>query len=433
MKATKTTGFESKLIARLGKLDADQIQPFLEQTLQQNQFLLSVYDRLNEGVIVTDAGLDLLFANPKARSMLGLPRRRGQQTENLVELLSPDNPLAQIIGSLRDNLRQIEDYESPYGRQKDRFVSLSTLLLRATGEAGRPEHADQPPTERQLLIILLQDVTERRLRMTEQERARRLASLATLTSGIAHEIKNPLNSLTIHAQLLQEESERAEHDQRPPDAAKLRRAADVIMEETHRLGRIVDDFIQAARPSQPRLEEQPLAPFLQHAAELFGAECGHAGVTLVVNLDPDLPPIYFDEHLLLQALRNLVRNAIDALTAHRDTARAAQPDYTPTLELFAVPTGETVNLTVADNGPGIDINTLEHILEPYFTTKFHGTGLGLMVVYRIVTEHKGALHVDTKPGEGSRFTIALPLHQKPVRLLEKKDEEAQNSGEETDK
>jgi signal transduction histidine kinase len=426
----KTTGFESKLLARLSRLDADQIQPFLEQTLQQNQFLLDVLDRLNEGVIVTDADLELLFANPKARSMLGLPRRRGQQTENLGELLSQENPLAEIIDSLRGNLRQIEGYESPYGRNRDRFVSLTTLLMNSAANPAAPPDPDEPPRDRPLLIILLQDVTERRLRMSEQERARRLASMATLTSGIAHEIKNPLNSLNIHAQLLREEADRSAKTRRPADSEKLNRAAAVILEETQRLGRIVDDFIQAARPSQPHLEERPIGPFLQHAADLFGPECSHAGITLVVNIEPDLPPIYFDEHLLMQALRNLVRNAIDALTEQRirkgeeSTGEASGSGDAPTLELSATLTAESVNLTVADNGPGIDMETLEQIMEPYFTTKFHGSGLGLMVVYRIVTEHKGALHVDTHPGEGARFTISLPLHQKPLRLLEEKEPEA---------
>ena len=257
---------------------------------------------------------------------------------------------------------------------------------------------------------------------------RRLASIATMTSGIAHEINNPLNSLNIHAQLLREEAAHAADGARPMKPERITRAVEVILEETRRLGRIVDDFIQSARPTQPDLVERQLAPFIEHAADLFRPECRHAGITLIVNVEPDLPPIFFDEHLLLQALRNLVRNAIDALAEHREAAREANPGYTPTLEIAVALGGDCVNLSVIDNGSGIDTRTLEHVFEPYFTTKFHGTGLGLMVVYRIVTEHRGALHIDTQPGEGTRFTISLPLHHRPVRLLQEQTRHALEAG-----
>jgi signal transduction histidine kinase len=372
-------------------------------------------------VIVADARLDLLFANPKARMMLGLPRRRGQTAGNLAELIPEDNPLAEIIGSLRGRPREIDAYESPYGRQRDRFVELSTVLMRGAGGGIEPLGESGPTEDAPHVIILLQDVTERRLRLAEQARATRLASLSTLTSGIAHEIKNPLNSLNIHAQLLEDEARRAREAGRAPSGEKVGRAAEVILEETRRVGRIVDDFIQAARPRQPDLQERPLGEFIQAATRIFGPECRQAGIALAVTVEPDLPPVAFDDHLLMQALRNLVRNAIEALAEYREKARAEDPGWTPTLEISAAAAGDSVNLSVGDNGPGMDAKTLEQIFEPYFTTKFQGTGLGLMVVYRIVTEHRAAMNVDSAPGAGTRFTIALPLGQKPVRLLEHDD------------
>jgi signal transduction histidine kinase len=417
----KATGFETKLLSKLGKLNAEQIRRAVVQILDQKQFLLRVLDRLNEGVIVTDAQLNVVFANPKARLMLGLPPQRTQQGDNLAGMVAADNPLAEIIESLRGSPREINGYESPYGRRKDRYVALTTLVMRAGGGGGLGEPLDAPTAEDdgQHLILLLQDVTERRLRQEEQARARQLASMATLTSGIAHEIKNPLNSLNIHAQLLQDEVARAKAVHHAPRADRVERAAGVILEETRRLTRVVEDFLQAARPRQPDLQERSLAVFIERAAQVLGPECSQAGATLIVNVEPDLPPLQFDDYLLMQVLRNLARNALDALAEHAEAIRKADAAFAPTVEISAALAGDAVNLSVSDNGPGIDPKTLEHVFEPYYTTKFNGTGLGLMVVYRIVTEHKATLHVDTRPGEGTRFTISLPVHQKPVRLLEK--------------
>jgi signal transduction histidine kinase len=418
----KSAGFEGKLLEKLDKLAPRQIQQILGQVIEQKQFLLTILDALNEGVIVTNDRLTLHFINPKARSMLGLPRRRTLIGEDLKALLPIENPLAEVIGSLRGNLREIKGYEAPYTGQKDRYVELTTLRLRARGgeglRGGAPAASAGGDAEEDLLILLLQDVTERRLRQSEQARAQRLASMATLTSGIAHEIKNPLNSLTIHAQLLQGEVERAKSSGSPLDAARAERASGVILEELDRLGRIVEDFLQAARPRRPELAECDLADYLTRAGQIFGAECEAQGVTFLLRLDPDLPSTMLDRHLFMQALRNLLGNALDALREWTPEARRLDGGFQPRIELSAELAGDNVNVTLADNGPGIPSDTLQHIFEPYFTTKFHGTGLGLMVVYRIVTEHGGLLHVDTQPGEGTRFSLALPLHHKPVRLLQ---------------
>jgi signal transduction histidine kinase len=260
-------------------------------------------------------------------------------------------------------------------------------------------------------------VTERYRRQSEQARARRLTSLATLTSGIAHEIKNPLNSLNIHAQILRGEVREAAGAGRSPDLAKTQRATEVIIEECGRLKHIVEQFIQAARPSAARFEQRDLRPLLEDLERIFRPECEQKRIRLAVTIDPELPPIPIDEHQLLQALRNLLRNAIEALAERAEKARAAGEDFEPRIELAARLEGDHVSLAVGDNGPGIGEEALEHIFEPYFTTKFSGSGLGLMIVFRIISEHRGALHVDTHPGEGTRFIISLPLEKRPIRLL----------------
>ena len=414
-----TPKFDDKLLARLDRLDPDQVQSYLAHVLGQRQLFQTIFNHLDEGVIVTDSELRMLFINRRARTMLGWGRaRKSDLGEDLGRRLASDHPLRDTIDSLRGRVRAIESYECPWGRRQQNTLSLSTLPMRIPGVA---EGVDE---DEELILIVLSDVTERRRRQSETARAKQLASLATLTSGIAHEIKNPLNSLNIHAQLLRDEIRRALQTGSDPEGGKVERASLVILEETERLGRIVEDFLQAARPRSPLLEVGDLRPLIERTERVFGPECDRYGIALTVNIDPELPPVRFDEHLFSQALHNLAHNAIEALRARIETGEADGGEL-PHIDIEAALAGDVVNLTVGDNGPGIAPEALEHIFEPYFTTKDEGTGLGLMVVYRTVTEHGGSIHVDSEPGKGTRFVISLPLHQKPVRLLESQEEQDQ--------
>ncbi len=403
-------GFEDKLLARLDRLDPDQVQAQIARLMGQKQFLQTLMDHLDEGVVATDGALRVLFSNRKARAMLGLPRGRETTGEELGERLGAGHPLAELAAALKRNPRAVEEWEVQFGPREERTMSVTTLPMRG------PEAEDGEPEA--LLVLLLRDVTDRVQREAEKARAQRLASLATLTAGIAHEIKNPLNAINIHAQLLQGELEKARRGE--AELSRLERASDVILEETARLARVVEEFLLAARPRRPELAPHDLGALIGQVERIFRPECERCGIDLRVGVEPDLPAVMIDEHLMLQALRNLVRNAVDALCDEgwRERVALQEPGVVPRLEVEAVLRGERVELSVRDNGPGIGEGTLEHIFEPYYTTKTSGTGLGLMVVYRIVAEHRGQLHVDTRPGEGTRFVVALPLHQKPVRLLE---------------
>ena len=291
------SGFEDKLLAKLDKLDPDQLQAYLNRQRAQKQFLLSVFDHLDEGIIVTDGELRILFVNRRARSMLGWPRDRASVGERLDERIAEDHPFYEIVHSLKNDLRSIDGYEFSTGSREERTLSLSTLPMPVKGAGERVDE------EENLLIVLLHDVTGRQRRQSEQARLRRLASMATMTSGIAHEIKNPLNSLDIHAQILSAEVREATAEQRSPDLAKTERATRVIMEETGRLRHIVEQFIQAARPKTPRLELKELRPLLESAERIFRPECEQAGISMALSIDPDLPPLMIDDQQFLQAVR----------------------------------------------------------------------------------------------------------------------------------
>ncbi len=402
----KTRTFRDRFSSKLGKIDWPHIEDYLFRLRDDNRFLINVLDSLNEGIIVTDEDLRIVLINRVGRRLL----RLGPRQRHLGHLLDhcPPGELADLLANLRRRPREVQAYECRLEGGEGRRLTLTSLPLRATT-------VETPEASEQRWLYLLRDVTERYRSVEEQARAQRLASLALLTSGIAHEIKNPLNSLNIHAQILARE---AEGNEEGLDSATVRRAAKVILEETARLTRIVDEFIQAARPTRPVMERRSLNPLIQDVAELFASECRQEGIELRVEPDPDLPPIDMDAHLMFQALRNLIRNAIEAHQEDRRSGRREASAPPPMIVVRTKVHGDVAAIEVADNGPGISQEDLKKIFEAYYTTKFRGTGLGLLVVHRVVTEHGGEIHVESHPGVGTRFVITLPLVERPVRLLE---------------
>lgn len=426
-KIGKDARFEDRFLSKLGKIDPSRIHEFLARLLSRKSLFESVFDHLNEGVIVTDEELRIVYSNRFARLIMRWPRRKSGMFGEPLDEHCPEGGLKRVIEAMRERPRPIEAYEVELGSRPERQVQITTFPLRAKDMEGSEEAADSTTW-----VFILTDTTERRRRMEEQARGERLASLALLTSGLAHEIKNPINSLNIHAQILMQDVDAAKRPGQILDVARAARAARVILEETERLTRIVDEFILAARPQRPIMERRALNEALDSLIRLYQPVCEQADIELIGDFAPDLPPIDFDPNLMFQALRNLVGNAIEAHEEEKAAQAAAESrEFAPGAEphasgespksrrimLRARPSGDYAAIEVIDNGPGIREQNLDRIFEPYYTTKTGGTGLGLMVVYRIVSEHGGAIHVDSKPGMGTRFLIQLPLVERPVRLL----------------
>lgn len=451
-----TSSFENRFLSKIGKIDSRRIRDYVARLASQKAFFENIFARLDEGIIVTGDDLRILYCNPVARLFLQLPKRKRWMGADLADSC-PRGELRDVLDSMKSRPRRIDHYECTTGQDSARHITLTTIAVPAPeealpqiadpdvgdihkGDAGEAADAGEETSSKpaSMWVYVLQDVTERYRSIEEQTRAQRLASLAMLTSGVAHEIKNPLNSLNIHAQILLEiaggEGNTGGEGGDELDRAKVRRAAEVIIEESERLTRIVDEFIQAARPQSAVLSRQSIADVLAEIERIFGPQCEQAGIELRTEVDPDLPQVDIDAHLILQALRNLVRNAIEAHDAEPQTPGDDEPRDRRILVRAAL-AAENMAIEVSDNGPGIAEENVDKIFEPYYTTKFNGTGLGLMVVYRIVTQHRGSIHVESRPGMGTRFVIALPLGERPVRLLEepapeaiKAEEDASNVG-----
>ncbi len=264
-----------------------------------------------------------------------------------------------------------------------RLEMLRTDLVRRTAFAGIVALAALAASD--LFLWLLME-RNRKLEVARAE-DRRLSELGTLAAGLAHEIRNPLHSLGLNLQNLQERL--------PAESPRFEAARS----EVRRLDRLVDDFLLYARPAPLKLEEIALRPFLAEAATLAALEARAQGVAIEVGEVPEIA-VRWDGAKIRQVVWNLLRNAAEA-SAGREAPRDA-------VRLSAAAEGDRIVLSVEDRGPGIPPEILPRLPSLFFTTKKGGSGLGLMVVARIARDHGGTMAIRSEPGKGTSVRVTLP-------------------------
>ena len=247
--------------------------------------------------------------------------------------------------------------------------------------------------EVETIVLVIQDLSEKVAMEANLRRQDRLASMGALAAGVAHEVRNPLNAISVIVQRLRREFVPA-----AAEADEFGQLTGVVSDEVKRVNRIVEQFLELARPPALAKGRWDLAELLERAAQTVEPRAQVAGLRLQRDFS-DLGDVAVDADQLQQALLNLLGNAIDAL------ATSAEGHIGLASRLLA---DDCVEITVVDSGPGIPTAQLERIFDLYFTTKAEGAGLGLSLVHRIVSEHGGRIEVQSALGEGTRFTIILP-------------------------
>ena len=273
-------------------------------------------------------------------------------------------------------------------------------------------------------VIIMLPITRSLLRRAEkrarqaERRARdaeRLAELGSMTGGLAHEIKNPLSTIGLNAQLLAESI--GETDLPEDQRERLLRRLDALSREATRLRGILTDFLQFA--GRMKLDPQPrdLVKIVDELSDFFHPQAQQAGVMLRTQLPREAINANVDEGLLKQALLNLMLNAVQAMgeigKPQAATSNSAQRELILRVERNA--DDDEVCIHVIDTGPGIAADKIADIFRPYFSMRTGGTGLGLPTAQRIVQEHGGRLTVHSDPGHGSDFAIHLPVEKSKVQ------------------
>ena len=256
--------------------------------------------------------------------------------------------------------------------------AIAAVLVNSLGESTRAESARNKRTAEQLAIAnenLLEAETAVR-------RSERLAALGQLSAGLAHELRNPLSSIKGSAELLSRSAARGN-----PTAQEL---AQIIIEEAERTNSLVTRFLDFARPLEPRRQQVDVTQIIDRAAH-------RAGVSIIRNYSPDVPPLSIDPELMEQVFLNLFSNASQA-----------SPPGAPITAVTRADDG-LADISIVDRGCGIPPEKIDSIFNPFVTTKQNGVGLGLAIVSKIVDGHGGKMAVESAPGKGSVFHVLLPI------------------------
>ena len=417
-------GFLEKLIERLGRIGPEDVQNYFLRLAQEKGFLETVFNAIQEGIIVTDSKARITYLNDAACGVFGLEageaigkrldeRIRGLDWESLTR---SSGPVSHDMEIFYPQNRFINFYVVPLVmEQREPTVgggSDSGGIVAGKHGGGRPGSsafakatADKPvpaTAEEVGHVMILRDITESRRTAQQTIESERLNALRLLAAGVAHEIGNPLNSLHIHLQLM-ERSVQKLHD---GEKAELEQSIDVARSEVNRLDSIVTQFLKAIRPSRPQLRPENVNTIVEEAVRFFAPELQDRDIVVEQELRSDLPLLQLDRDQMKQAFYNVIKNSVEAM--HRHGTLRIRTDLADT----------HVIVRFVDTGGGMSAENLSRVFEPYFTTKPTGSGLGLLIVRRIVREHGGELSIESSQGEGLTLTIRLPFIDKRIRMLE---------------
>ena len=380
--------FLDKILARLRRIQPEEVEAFFIELARDKRFLETIFNAIREGVIVTDTAGTVIYMNDAAGMLFGLD-----------PAAALGRPLAENISGLRwkelAQGRDIVTRDIEVFHPAHRVLNFYVVPLMAED--------DDKPGHRELAgyALIMRDFTERHRETQETLESERIAALQLLAAGVAHEIGNPLNSLTIHLQLL----ERRLRKLPETDRAQFTHPLSVAQEEIKRLDSIVTQFLRAIRPAPLQRSPHDLNSLVRDAADFLAPELKSRNILLELDLAPGLPILDVDQDQLKQAFYNIVKNASEAMKQGG---------------LLKIRTGadaEWVAVTFADTGGGMTQEAMARVFEPYFTTKKGGSGLGLMITQRIIRAHGGEVVLESDPGKGLRLTLRLPRHDRQVQML----------------
>ena len=389
MAARKTSSLD-RVLGRLDSLDSVNLANLVQRLARERGVFEEVFNTLQEGILVVRDDGAIEYANAAAHRLIGLggDDLAGQTLWRLVPGLRTS--LGAALDDESGGAAPVVAREFELTYPEPRMVRLYMVPFRA---------ASGPPARR--FAVILSDVTKEKQSTEARIENERTSSILLLAAGVAHELGNPLNSLTIHLQLMERKLKKLKASK---DAESLAESVRVCRDEVTRLDGIITNFLEAIRPRPPDLAEIDLNELLAEVLRFQHRELADRGI--VVEADtPELPRVLADRNQIKQVFFNLTKNAMEAMRPGGKLKIRSRAD------------DDSVFLFFADSGSGIKQEDLVRLFQPYHTTKSGGHGLGLMIAQRIMRVHGGQIGLESKEGLGTIVTLQFPRKDRRVRML----------------
>lgn len=374
-------GVVTSKINRLGRQmrDVQEVFSALKENLDQ------IMGNLQDGLMLFTHDERIVLVSASAERFVGR-MRADILGKSVREVFTPETRLGRLV------LDCFELHQGVTAREIEADAKRVQVSLDFIEEHGQKIGA----------LLTMRDAESVRRIEDEIELSRRLAAIGRLTSGVAHEVRNPINAIMVHLQIMREKTQDIDPDSR--------RHMDVIGSEMQRLGRVVQTLLDFTKPVELRLVDTDLRRLTEEVAMLAAPEAARQGVIVQTDL-PDGPlPVKVDADLVKQAVLNIANNGIQAMPNGGTLTLAGRRD------------DGIVQIDISDQGGGIPPEVGEKVFNLYFTTKKSGTGIGLAMSYRVMQLHNGNVTFDSRPGEGTTFHLRFPA-QEPARPAARREGE----------
>jgi two-component system, sporulation sensor kinase E len=379
-----TAEFHDRIVSRLDRVDRKSLEQYVQGLMEEKQLLVKLLDQVPHGIMILSHKKQLLYLNRRMMHLFNISD--SVRTKAPLEEMFPDEEVIAWITDAFEN--QVEKFNEEVDVLLPRPMKLEGTILQ--------EQID----EEKVVLVFLSNLSEKERTARERFQNQNLESMVSLAAGIAHEIGNPLNSLTIHLRLLT----KALHNTSGKDKKKIEKSLKAMKDETARLDGIVRNFLKASRRRPLHYERGQVNDVLTKTIEFAKPELDDSHVKIVKSLDKNLTPFLFDAERIQQVFVNIIKNALHAMPKGG------------TLQVTTESKGKLCLIHFRDTGKGIPEEELPKIFEAYYTTKEEGSGLGLLIVYQIIREHGGRLEVASVPNAGATFTIVLPIRKEKLGL-----------------
>lgn len=385
-----------RILGNLEDLDSANLPQVVQRLMRERRLLETVFNTIRDGILVIDENGVIQYANSQGCKLIGM--QEDNVGKEVLWKLVPD-----LHRSLEGSTFQTDDEDSFTSREielsypEKRLVRLYIVPLQE-GAAG---------VRLRNMAVILTDITEERLSTEQLIESEKVNSVLLLASGVAHELGNPLNSLTIHLQLLERKLKKLDASK---DIEKLLASVEVCTGEVARLDGIITHFLEAVRPTPPDFKELSLLNLLNEVLDVQGVEFQDRSINVDIEFMEKNPVIQGDGGQVKQVLFNLFKNSLEAMQKEDRLKIVCRGD------------DDSIYLQFADTGIGIAESDISKVFLPYYSTKDGGHGLGMMIVQRIMREHGGRIGIDSKTGVGTVVTLQFPRKYRRTRLLENESE-----------